>query len=91
MARDLPDRVLVAATATVVERLSTGQRSLGGDTLRTPAPVGHVSLIDLVAEIVRGRQARCCAHGAVDIAHARADSADHVMMIVADAVFEERR
>jgi hypothetical protein len=61
------------------------------ETVRTAPPIGDLGLVYLVAGIIDRREARCRADGAVDVHHAPAGSADQVVMVVADAVFESRR
>ena len=56
------------------------------DTVGAAAPVDDLGLVDLVARVVGGRQARGVADRAVDVDHPAAGSADEVVVVVADPV-----
>lgn len=55
------------------------------------APVDNFGLFDLVPPVVQDAEAGGGADGAVDIDHAAAAAADHVVMVVAHPVLETRR
>jgi hypothetical protein len=57
----------------------------------TSAPVRDLGLVDLVAVVVRRRETRSGADGAIDIDDTAADATDQMMVIVADAILESRR
>ena len=57
------------------------------DTLGASAPVDDLGFVDLVARVVGGHQARGVADHTVDIGDGVAATADHVVMVVADAEF----
>jgi hypothetical protein len=59
-------------------------------TLRAGAPVNHFRFLDLEAVVMRRVEARRLADGAVDIDRFPARSADQMMMIVTDAILEQR-
>ena len=54
--------------------------------LGAPAPVDDLGLVDLVARVVGGRQARRVADRAVDVDHPAAGPADEVVVVVTDPV-----
>ena len=58
------------------------------DAIGTAAPVDDLGFIDLVAGVVGSGQARGGTDRAVDVDHPSAGSADQMMMVVADPVFE---
>ena len=62
-----------------------------GQAIRTAAPVGDLGLVDLVALVVGRRETGRGADRAVDVDHAAADSADQMVVVVADAILEARR
>ena len=59
-------------------------------TLRAGAPVNHFRFLDVETVMIGGVEAGRLAHGAVDIDRFSASSADEVMMIVTDAILEQR-
>ena len=59
--------------------------------VRTTAPVGDLGLVDLVPHVVTRGETRCGADRAVHVDHPAADSADQMVVIVTDAIFEARR
>ena len=61
------------------------------EAIRTAPPVGDLGLVDLVAPVVGRRETRGGADRAVDVDHAAADSADQMVVVVADAIFEASR
>ena len=52
------------------------------------APVGDLGFVDFVAARIGRLQARRGAGGAIDVHDPAADSANQMMMVVADTVFE---
>jgi len=60
------------------------------DAIRTAAPVRDFGFIDLVATVVSRRETWRIADRAVHVDHASTDSADQMVMVVADAIFESR-
>src|SRR5262249_49021960 len=71
--------------------MGAGWRSGLSLAVRTAPPVRDFGLVDLVAHVVDGRETRSGADCAVDVDDAPADSADQMMMVVADAILEPRR
>lgn len=68
---------------------ATGGHASGlGGAFRTATPVDDFGLIDLVALVANGRQTGGGTDSAVDIGHPAADTADDVMVIVADSGLE---
>src|SRR5438270_6436532 len=67
----------------------------GGDRRRdavgASAPIDALGFVDLVARVLGGCQARRLAHGAVDIHHPAAGSADEMVVVVVDSVFVPSR
>ena len=61
------------------------------ETLGAAAPIDHLRLVDLVAQIGDGGQARRVADRAVDVDRPSADAADEVVMVVSNPVLEARR
>ena len=61
------------------------------DALGAAAPVDDLGLVDLVARVVGGGEARRLADRAVDVDHPAARAADEVVVVVADAVLVARR
>ena len=59
---------------------------LGRYALGASAPVDDLGLVDLVARVVGGREARRVADRAVDVDHLAAGAADQVVVVVAHAV-----
>ena len=59
---------------------------LAADALGAAAPVDDLGLVDLVARVVGGGEARRVADRAVDVDHPAAGAADQVVVVVADAV-----
>ena len=62
-----------------------------GDAIGTAPPVGHFGLVDLVAPIVDRLETGRVADGAVDVDHTAADSADQMVMVVANPILESSR
>jgi len=56
------------------------------ETLGASAPKDHFHLIDLIARVVSGRQARRVAHGAVDVDRFSATATDNMVVIVTDPI-----
>jgi hypothetical protein len=56
------------------------------DALGTSAPVDDLGFIDLVAEVIGGRQARSVVDRTVDVDHPIAGSTDEVVVVVPDPV-----
>jgi len=61
------------------------------ETVRTATPIGDLGLVYLVARVVHRRETRRGADRAVDVDYAPAGSADQVVVIVADPIFEASR
>ena len=61
------------------------------ETFRTGTPKNHFRLINLVARIGGGRQARGIANSAVDVDRLATRSTDQVVVIVTDTIFVEGR
>ena len=61
------------------------------EAIRAAPPVRDLGLLDLVAAVVGRVQTRGLADRAVDVDHAPTDSADQMVMVVADAILEARR
>lgn len=61
------------------------------EAIRTPSPVDHFGLVDLVALVLRRGEAGSGADGAVHVHHAAARAADQMVVVVADAILEARR
>ena len=95
---DLASLAIVAILASLAWLVWIRSRFAGGwsparrlrEALGTGAPIDHLRLIDLEPRVVGGGQAGGCTDGAVDIDGFPTDSADEVVVIVADAVFVER-
>jgi hypothetical protein len=60
-------------------------------TIRTASPVRDFCLVDLIAVVVVRRETGGVADRAVDVDHTSADSADQMVMVVADAILEASR
>ena len=58
-------------------------------TLRARAPVDHLRFLDVETVVFGGVEAGCLANSAIDIDCFPAGSADQVMMVVTDAIFEQ--
>ena len=58
--------------------------------LRAGAPVDHFRFLDVETVVVRRVEAGRFADGAVDIDRFSASSADEMVMVVADAILEQR-
>jgi hypothetical protein len=56
--------------------------------IRTAPPVGDLGLVDLVAPVVGRRETRGGADRAVDVDQTAADSADQMVVVVADPILE---
>jgi hypothetical protein len=79
-----------APALTSVRRwIEASRRSTLSPTLRTAAPVGDLGFVNLVAQVVGGRQAGGKADCAVDVGHTAADATDQVMVVVIDPVLVE--
>ena len=61
------------------------------EAIRTASPVRHLRLVDLIAATVAGNQARCRPGRTIDVNHAAARAANQMMVVIADAILEERR
>jgi hypothetical protein len=59
--------------------------------IRTAPPVGDLGLVDLVPPVVARRETGGGADRAVDVDHTAADSADQMMVVVADPILEASR
>jgi hypothetical protein len=59
--------------------------------IRTATPERDLGLVDFVTSVVDRREARSRPDGAVDIDYTAADSADQMVMVVADAIFKASR
>ena len=68
-----------------------GWRASLGEAIRTATPVRDLGFVDLVAPVVDRRETRGGADHAVDVDHTAADSADQMMVVVADPILEARR
>jgi hypothetical protein len=73
------------------KRSGVGQFRTSCETLRTRAPVDDLRLIDLIAGVVGGGQARGVANRAVDVDRFSAAAADHVMVVVSYPVLIKGR
>jgi hypothetical protein len=62
-----------------------------GHAFRTAAPICDFGFVDLVAHVVRRRQAGSRAHRAVDVDHTAADPTDQMVVVVPDPGFEASR
>jgi len=65
-----------------------GRGSGLGQALRTTPPVGDLGLVYLVAHVVNRRQTGRGADRARDVDHTAADSANQMMVVVADPILE---
>tara|TARA_R110002096_G_scaffold238581_20_gene430240 strand:- start:2624 stop:3079 length:456 start_codon:yes stop_codon:yes gene_type:complete len=57
----------------------------------TGAPIDHLRLIDLKSGVIRSGQAGPYPNRAINVGRLSATPADHVVMVVANSIFEERR
>ena len=62
-----------------------------GEAIRTPPPVGDLSLIDLVTPVVERRETGGRANGAVDVDQTAADSTNQMVVVIADPILEASR
>ena len=71
--------------------VGAGWRSGLGQAIRTAPPVGDFGLVDLVAHVVGRRETGGGADRAVDVDQTAADSADQMVVVVADPILEASR
>src|SRR6266566_5152943 len=79
------------AATSACKSVDAGSRSGLGLAFRTETPVDDLGFVDLVAHVVDRREAGREAGCAVDVGHAAAAAADHVVVIVADPGLEACR
>jgi len=77
--------------ASACQSLGARRRPVLRQAIGTSPPVGHLGFVDLVAHVIGRRQTRSRPDRAIDIDHAAADSADQMMMVVADPILEAGR
>src|SRR5207248_3314561 len=88
---ELPRLRFPLAATPACRSVDAGSRSGLGLAFRTETPVNDLGFIDLVAHVIDRREAGRGAGGAIDVGHAAAATADHVVVIVADPGLEACR
>jgi hypothetical protein len=62
-----------------------------GQAFRTATPECDLGFVDLITTVIDRRQTGSRTNRAIDIDHTAADSADQMMMVVADTTLEPSR